>query len=253
MESASSANELSNREPLRVTCSFTPWQLAAFRTKQPHTAGNLPLRAPNRPKRRDQTERKTTANPAATTRREPQRIDSQEATQRRIRSRQCNMQAVTGMWSISQSAAKWRDGRTERNRRRSFNIPMVRAKFTRVPSLVRARHACRPGRPRAGNPHNTIGEQGSITSRILNAGKFYNSPPASKDRKERAALESADWGRAAALRRQVVAMRSEPSRLQFAGDAASRLIRGTFEMVRRGAPKGAINGGMLRADRIRAR
>jgi hypothetical protein len=39
-------------------------------------------------------------------------------------------QGVTGMWSTSQSTHVQRVGRVDRKRRRSFNIPMVSAKFT---------------------------------------------------------------------------------------------------------------------------
>jgi hypothetical protein len=38
-------------------------------------------------------------------------------------------QGMTGMWSASQSSPGRRLGRVDRKRRRSFNIPMVRAKF----------------------------------------------------------------------------------------------------------------------------
>jgi hypothetical protein len=36
------------------------------------------------------------------------------------------------MWSTSQASAGRRKGRVDRKRRRSFNIPIVRAKFTSV-------------------------------------------------------------------------------------------------------------------------
>jgi hypothetical protein len=47
-------------------------------------------------------------------------------------SRQPHKQGATGMWSVSQVSAGRRDGRVDRKRRRSFNIPIVRAKFTSV-------------------------------------------------------------------------------------------------------------------------
>jgi hypothetical protein len=42
------------------------------------------------------------------------------------------------MWSVSQASAGRRDGRVDRKRRRSFNIPIVRAKFTSVASYIQA-------------------------------------------------------------------------------------------------------------------
>lgn len=42
------------------------------------------------------------------------------------------------MWSTSQSNVGRRDGRVDRNRRRSFNMPIVRAKFTCVALVSRA-------------------------------------------------------------------------------------------------------------------
>jgi hypothetical protein len=47
-----------------------------------------------------------------------------------MRSRQPMRQGMTGMWSTSQSTHERRTGRVDRKRRRSFNIPIVRAKFT---------------------------------------------------------------------------------------------------------------------------
>jgi len=54
------------------------------------------------------------------------------ATQRRMWSRQPERQGATGMWSVSQVSSGRRLGRLDRKRRRSFNIPIVRAKFTSV-------------------------------------------------------------------------------------------------------------------------
>jgi len=45
-------------------------------------------------------------------------------------SRQPHRQGATGTCSVSQVSAGRRNGRVDRNRRRSFNIPIVRAKFT---------------------------------------------------------------------------------------------------------------------------
>jgi hypothetical protein len=53
-------------------------------------------------------------------------------TQRRIRSRQPIRHGATGMCSTSHVNTGRRDGRVDRNRRRSFNIPIVRAKFNSV-------------------------------------------------------------------------------------------------------------------------
>lgn len=40
--------------------------------------------------------------------------------------------------------------------------------------------------------HNSIGEEASITSRILRAGKFYNSSSASKDRNRASVSDSGE-------------------------------------------------------------
>jgi len=50
-------------------------------------------------------------------------------TQRRIWSRQPLRHGATGIWSTSHVSVGRRNGRVDRNRRRSFNIPMVSAKF----------------------------------------------------------------------------------------------------------------------------
>jgi hypothetical protein len=47
-------------------------------------------------------------------------------------SRQPQRQGATGIWSVSQVSSGRRLGRLDRKRRRSFNIPIVRAKFTSV-------------------------------------------------------------------------------------------------------------------------
>jgi hypothetical protein len=52
------------------------------------------------------------------------------ATQRRIRSRQPIRQGATGTCSVHQSKSGRRAGRADRSRRRSFNMPMVSAKYT---------------------------------------------------------------------------------------------------------------------------
>jgi hypothetical protein len=82
-------------------------------------------------------------------------------------------QGMTGMWSTSQSSPERRLGRVDRKRRRSFNIPMVRAKFN-SDDLVN---------DQAENLTyllQTIGEWAPPTSRILSAGKFYNARRVSK-------------------------------------------------------------------------
>jgi hypothetical protein len=88
------------------------------------------------------------------------------------------------MCSVSQVSAGRRNGRVDRNRRRSFNIPIVRAKFTllafaagfvaRLLSAQQAEYLCLlPA---------SIGATARTTSRLLRASKFYNGLLASKDR-----------------------------------------------------------------------
>jgi hypothetical protein len=49
-----------------------------------------------------------------------------------MRSRQPIRHGATGTCSVSQSSIGRREGRAERSRRLSFNMPIVKAKFTSV-------------------------------------------------------------------------------------------------------------------------
>lgn len=105
-----------------------------------------------------------------------------------MRSRQPMRQGVTGMWSTSQASAGRRNGRVDRKRRRSFNMPMVRAKFTSATFEAQAFQPdlmifpqFNPG----SSPRILLSTNRRVepeTSRILRAGKFYNAPEASKYR-----------------------------------------------------------------------
>jgi hypothetical protein len=108
----------------------------------------------------------------------PNSEPSRGATQRRMRSRQPMRQGVTGMWSTSHASTGRRVGRADRRRRRSFNIPMVSAKFTSVIFVSRPSSGSAAADTVAcacGYYCQPIGVSSRITSRILGAGKFYNA------------------------------------------------------------------------------
>lgn len=128
-----------------------------------------------------------------------------------------------------------RNGRTDRKRRRSFNIPMVRAKFILTASAPRRAHA---GGELEKNllPINRSAKR--TTSRILRAGKFYNGVLASKDQflaetKNRVRNFSAESAREHLMRRrrwrmlearQVAGAGSRPTDARCSLSASQRVV-----------------------------